>query len=198
MIGKITASDKVILALIGAGGRGTGVILSIKKNTPNVEVKYVCEVDDSRGGRAIDELSKMQGYKPQRVADMKQVFDDKDVDAVVICTPEHWHALATIRACQAGKDVYVEKNISLSIGEGRKMIEAVNELPYNLLCRAIEYDTIPYCTEKGIGIIGYMALLQGILADIFNIHLGWHLNTEPLECFFSDPFIERCFPRRRP
>ena len=107
MIGKKTASDKVVLALIGAGGRGTSVILSIKKNTPNVEVKYVCEVDDSRGGRAIDELSKMQGYKPQRVADMKQVFDDKDVDAVVICTPEHWHALATIRACEAGKDVYV-------------------------------------------------------------------------------------------
>ncbi|KKK68833.1 hypothetical protein LCGC14_2940090 [marine sediment metagenome] len=71
MVGKKTASDKVILALIGAGGRGTGVILSIKKNTPNVEVKYICEVDDSRGGRAIDELSKMQGYKPQRVADMR-------------------------------------------------------------------------------------------------------------------------------
>lgn len=143
MIDKKTASDKVVLALIGAGGRGTSVIISIKKNTPNVEVKYVCEVDDSRGGRAIDELSKMQGYKPQRVAEMQLVFDDKDVDAVVICTPEHWHALATIRACEAGKDVYVEKNISLSIGEGRKMIETADKYQCIIQCgtqnRSAEY-----------------------------------------------------------
>lgn len=126
MVSKKNVSDKVVLGLIGAGGRGTKVILSMKQNIPGVEVKYVCEVDDSRGGRAISELSKMQGYKVQRVADMRTVFDDKDVDAVVICTPEHWHALATIRACQAGKDVYVEKNISLSIEEGRKMVEAAD------------------------------------------------------------------------
>jgi predicted dehydrogenase len=127
MIKNSGSNNKVILALIGAGGRGTGVILSMKKNTPNVEVKYVCEVDASRGGRAIEELSKMQGYKPVRVGDMQHVFDDKEVDAVVICTPEHWHALATIRACRAGKDVYVEKNIALTIEDGRKMIDTVHE-----------------------------------------------------------------------
>lgn len=119
-----SASDKVILALIGAGGRGTQNILSFKKTCPEVEVKYICEVDKERGGRVIDELGKQQPGKPQRVEDMRHVFDDKDVDAVLICTPEHWHALATIWACQAGKDVYVEKNISLNIPEGRKMIEA--------------------------------------------------------------------------
>lgn len=121
------ANDKVILALIGAGGRGTRVILNMVQHNPDVEVKYLCEADDSKGGRAIDELNKLQGYKPGRVRDMQQVFDDKDVDAVVICTPEHWHALATIRACQAGKDVYVEKNISLTIPEGRKMVEAAEK-----------------------------------------------------------------------
>jgi predicted dehydrogenase len=119
-----SANDKVILALIGAGGRGTQNILSFKKTCPEVEVKFICEVDKERGGRVIDELGKQQAYKPQRVEDMRHVFDDKDVDAVLICTPEHWHALATIWACQAGKDVYVEKNISLNIPEGRKMIEA--------------------------------------------------------------------------
>ena len=117
-------NDKVVLALIGAGGRGTQVILSMQKCTPGVEVKYVCEVDEERGGRAIDELEKQQKVRPKRIGDMRLSFDDKDVDAVVICTPEHWHALATIRACQAGKDVYVEKNISMTIPEGRKMIEA--------------------------------------------------------------------------
>lgn len=119
-----SANDKVVLALIGAGGRGTQVILSMQKCTPGVEVKYVCEVDEERGGRAIDELEKQQKVRPKRIGDMRLSFDDKDIDAVVICTPEHWHALATIRACQAGKDVYVEKNISLNIPEGRKMIDA--------------------------------------------------------------------------
>lgn len=118
------ANDKVVLALIGAGGRGTQVILSMQKCVQGVEVKYVCEVDEERGGRAIDELEKQQGKRPVRINDMRKAFDDRDIDAVVICTPEHWHALATIRACQAGKDIYVEKNISLTISEGRKMIEA--------------------------------------------------------------------------
>lgn len=119
-----SANDKVVLALIGAGGRGTQIILGIQKNCPGTEVKYVCDVDATRGGRAIDELGKLQETKPQRVEDMRRVFEDKDVDAVIIATPEHWHALATVWACQAGKDVYVEKNISLSIPEGEKMIEA--------------------------------------------------------------------------
>ena len=142
------ANDKVVLALIGAGGRGTQVILSMQKCTSGVEVKYVCEVDQERGGRVIDELEKQQKVRPQRIDDMRRAFEDKDVDAVVICTPEHWHALATIRACQAGKDVYVEKNISLNIHESRKMIEAAKKYnriiecgfqnrsaPYNILAR---------------------------------------------------------------
>lgn len=127
-------NDKVVLALIGAGGRGTQVVLSMQKCTPGVEVKYVCEVDEERGGRAIEELDKQQGFRPQRIKDMRYAFDDKDVDAVLICTPEHWHSLATIRACQAGKDVYVEKNISLTIPEGRKMIEAANKYKRIIQC----------------------------------------------------------------
>jgi predicted dehydrogenase len=88
-----------------------------------VEVKYVCDVDSERGGSVINELGKLQGYEPRREADMRRVLDDRDVDAVVVATPEHWHAPATIWACLSGKDVYVEKNVCLSGGEGRKMIE---------------------------------------------------------------------------
>jgi len=117
-------SDKVVIALIGAGSRGAQVILGMQKSTPGVEVKYVCDVDRERGGRVIDELEKQQKVRPARQEDMRRVFDDKDIDAVVVCTPEHWHALATVWACQAGKDVYVEKNISMTIPEGRKMINA--------------------------------------------------------------------------
>ena len=139
-----SANDKVVLALIGAGGRGTQVILGMQKCLPGVEVKYVCEVDKERGGRVIDELGKQQGYNPQRVDDMRRTFEDKDVDAVVICTPEHWHALATVWACQAGKDVYVEKLISLNIPEGRKMIDAAKRYNRIIQCgfqnRSGEYN----------------------------------------------------------
>ena len=130
----ISANNKVVLALIGAGGRGTQVILGMQKCAPGVEVKYVCEVDKERGGRVIDELEKKQNVRPQRIEDMRRAFDDKDVNAVVICTPEHWHALATVWACQAGKDVYVEKNISLNITEGRKMIEAAKKYKRIIQC----------------------------------------------------------------
>jgi predicted dehydrogenase len=117
------ANDKTVLALIGAGGRGTQVILGMKQCTEGVEVKYVCDVDSERGGSVISELGKLQGYEPKREVEMRKVFDDRDVDAVVVTTPEHWHAPATVWACQAGKDVYVEKNVCLSSEEGRKMIE---------------------------------------------------------------------------
>lgn len=73
------------------------------------------------------DLATVQKRAPQRISDMRAALDDKDVNAVVIATPEHWHALATVWACQAGKDVYVEKNPSIAIWEGRKMIEAARK-----------------------------------------------------------------------
>jgi len=117
-------NNKIVLALIGAGGRGTQLILGMKQCTANVEVKYVCESDAARGGRVVEDLNKLQGYAPKKLSDIRTVLDDKDVDAVVIATPEHWHALQTIWACRAGKDVYVEKNVCLSLDEGREMIKA--------------------------------------------------------------------------
>ncbi|MCK5558018.1 MAG: Gfo/Idh/MocA family oxidoreductase, partial [Candidatus Hydrogenedentes bacterium] len=121
------ANEKVVLGLIGAGGRGSLLIEGMTEDADNVETKYVCEVDSTRGHGTIRNLEEIQGYAPKRVIDMREVLDDKDVDAVVIATPGQWHALATVWACQAGKDVYVEKCISMSIWEGRKMIEAARK-----------------------------------------------------------------------
>ncbi len=118
-----SANDTINVALIGAGAWGTNLIMQAADTGENIRVKYVCDVDDTRGGFAIKELEKKQGFKPIRVRDMRKVFEDKEVDAVFIATPEHWHALATIWACQAGKDVYVEKPVSHNIVEGQKMIE---------------------------------------------------------------------------
>ena len=128
------ANNKIALALIGAGGRGTQIILSLQQCSENVEVKYVCDVDKERGGNAIKELSKQQGFSPLKVSDMRTVYDDKDVDAVVITTPEHWHALATIWACRAQKDVFVEKNVCLSLEEGKKMTETAGHYKRVIQC----------------------------------------------------------------
>lgn len=121
------ANDKVVLAIIGAGSRGRGTIINTCKVNENVVIKTVCDVNDLKAGITIDEVEKRLGYKPSHVRNMKEVFDDKDIDAVWISTPEHWHALATVWACQAGKDVYVEKNPTINIWEGRKMVEAAEK-----------------------------------------------------------------------
>ena len=128
--GIITASsckgsnDRVVLAIIGSGSRGTGTIINTCKVNANVEIKTVCDVNDLKAAKAISKIEKELGYKPVHSRNMKEVFDDQDINAVWISTPEHWHALATIWACQAGKDVYVEKNPTINIWEGRKMVEA--------------------------------------------------------------------------
>ena len=139
-----SASDKVILALIGAGNWGTGLALTVSDLDKNVVIKYICDVDDTRGGRVTAEIEKKQGFAPVQVRDMRKVFDDKEVDGVIIATPQHWHGLASIWAMQAEKDVYVEKCVSFTINEGQKMIEAAMKYERVLQCgtqnRSAEYN----------------------------------------------------------
>lgn len=140
-----SANEKIILGLIGAGGRAHSHTTGMSK-LPNVEFKYVCDIDEQRGGEHIAELEKAQGYAPKRISDMRRVFDDNEVDAVVIATPEHWHALATVWACQAGKDVYVEKCPSITIWESRKAIEAARK--YNRIVQVgFQNRSAPYAVS---------------------------------------------------
>jgi predicted dehydrogenase len=114
------ANDKLVVALIGCGGRGMGDAGQFKK-LPNVEVAYVCDVDESRLAAAAKSFGVATG---KAVNDLRRVLDDKSVDAVIVATPDHWHSLAAILACDAGKHVYVEKPISHNIREGRLLVEA--------------------------------------------------------------------------
>lgn len=118
------ANDKVVLGIIGAGGRGLLTLINCCKAATGVEVKTICDVNDLRSARAAAEIEKQFGYKPLTTRNMKEILDDRDIDAVFISTPDHWHALATVWACQAGKDVYVEKTPANCIWEGRRMVEA--------------------------------------------------------------------------
>jgi len=137
-----SANDRVVLALIGAGGRGTAHALGLAA-LPNVLFKSICDVSPDRAASMARQLQKNSPKTPKPLTDLRQVLDDNEINAVVIATPEQWHALATVWACQAGKDVYVEKNPSLSIWEGRKMIQAARK--YNRIVQTgFQNRSAPY------------------------------------------------------
>jgi predicted dehydrogenase len=91
---------------------------------PDVEIGYLCDPDERVIAKALKAISPQQKRAPKVVKDLRKVNDDPAVHAVVVATPDHWHALATVWACQARKDVYVEKPISHNLVEGRRMVEA--------------------------------------------------------------------------
>lgn len=121
---QASANERVTLAIIGPGGMGSSHtrLLSARKD---VEIKYVCDVDSQRTAKAAELVASSSGRKPEQLGDMRRVFDDKEVDAVFIATPDHWHAPATLLALDAGKHVYVEKPCCHNIREGRLMSDAV-------------------------------------------------------------------------
>lgn len=121
-----TASDQIVVAVIGMGGRGTAHAKTFSK-LKNVSVAYVCDPDDSRAGKAAELVAKDSPSKPKPIADFRKALDDKSVDAVVIATPNHWHAPASILACAAGKHVYVEKPCSHNGKEGELMVAAARK-----------------------------------------------------------------------
>jgi len=121
---RAAAGDSLVLGVIGPGGMGmnhTRLLASRK----DVRVAYVCDVDSDRLAAAAKEVEKGSGTAPKAVKDMRQVFDDRSVDAVFIATPDHWHAPASVLALDAGKHVYVEKPCCHNIREGRAMMQAV-------------------------------------------------------------------------
>ncbi len=120
------ANDKVNIAVIGLGGRGRNHMTYYSKMA-DVRIGALCDVDQSSLERGQAFVEKASGVKPTGYADMRQVFEDKSIDAVSMPLPNHWHALATIWACQAGKDVYVEKPACHNMWEGSKMVEAARK-----------------------------------------------------------------------
>jgi predicted dehydrogenase len=120
------SADKVRVAVLGVNGRGTNHIGGFMQQ-PDAEVVCLCDPDLNVLGKRAAEFEKKYGKKVIQQQDLRKVFEDKSIDAVSVATPNHWHALATIWACQAGKDVYVEKPGSHNIYEGRKMVEAANK-----------------------------------------------------------------------
>lgn len=127
------ANDRVNVALIGCGGRGR-LVAGHMSRVPNVAIVAVCDISDTtieQARRNEFAAPNAQGYK-----DFRRVLDRSDIHAVLVATPDHWHAIPTVLACQAGKEVYVEKPLGHNVVEGRKMLAAARK--YN---RIVQHGT---------------------------------------------------------
>jgi predicted dehydrogenase len=120
------ANERINAAVIGIGGRGRDLIGEVckLKDDRNIRLVTICDVDEKFFAERNKEVLEKTGIQPKNEWDMRRIFDDKEIHAVWFATPNFWHALGTIWACQAGKHVYVEKPCSYNVFEGRKMIEA--------------------------------------------------------------------------
>lgn len=160
----IGANERINLAVIGIRGQGTNHInqwCALKDNR-NVRLKTLCDVDEQYYPEKSKIVIEKTGETPLTEWDMRSVFDDQEIDAVSFAIPNHWHALGTIWACQAGKHVYVEKPSSHNVFEGRKMVEAARKYDRRVQVgfqnRSITnvMEAMKFLHEGGIGEV-YMA-----------------------------------------
>jgi hypothetical protein len=148
-------NDKLVVALIGCGGRGVhdaGLFGKI----PNVEVAWVCDVDETR---RLDAAKKLGVDARHAVGDMRRILDEKSIDIVIVATPDHWHSPASILACDAGKHVYVEKPISHNLRESRLLVEAAERNK-----TLVQHGT--QCRSTGMMIDAVKLLREGIIGEV--------------------------------
>ena len=171
-------SDAAIrIGMIGMGGRGSAIMTSELKRVPNIKITHLCDVDQARLEKAQSAAAKAGYGNVRGSADLRRVLDDKEVDAVVIATPDHWHAPATILACAAGKDVYVEKPVSHNLREGRLMIDAARK--YNRVVQAGMQSRSRPNTIRAVEIAHSNQLGRVLMAKAWNSQQRADIGTKP-------------------
>ena len=125
-LAKAGPNDRLNVCMVGVRGRGSSLGLNFA-SLPDVQITHICDVFEPTAAAFAMQIAEKQKSMPKTEVDLRRVLDDKSVDAIVVATPDHWHALATIWGCQAGKHVYVEKPISNNVFEGRQMVSAARK-----------------------------------------------------------------------
>ena len=123
---KAASSERVRVGVVGAGGQA-GYLNRLFAENKYAEVVGIADIDSRRLPRAVEEAQERQGKKPWTTGDFRKLIDDPSIDALVVGTPDHWHAIPSIMACIAGKDVYVEKPDAHNIIEGRRIVAAMRK-----------------------------------------------------------------------
>lgn len=160
----VSANDQVQIAVVGAGGRGLEHVRSLSK-MHETRITAICDVDPEHAEQAVQMVVKLQGHKPKSYRRLEEVLEARDVDAVSMATCNHWHALGTIWACQAGKDVMIEKPASHSLWEGRKMVEAARN--HGRIVQPVHQSRAITHIREGVdllrqGLIGKVYMARGI------------------------------------
>jgi predicted dehydrogenase len=145
---KTSANSRIGLAVIGLHGRGTDAHVDSFSYDDGVEIVALCDVDTAQFAKAQKKLQERGRPAAKTYQDIRQLLDDKDVQAVSIATPNHWHTLAGVWAMQAGRDVYVEKPVSHEVTEGRRLEEA--RVKYNRICQAGTQSRSSRATQEAI------------------------------------------------
>jgi len=151
-----SANERIGVCVMGVRGRGGG-LLNTFAALPDVDVQYVCDLDPTVLDSRTAQVAASTGRRPQAIQDFRRALDDKGVDALVIGTPDHWHALPTIFACQAGKDVYVEKPDGHNLLEGRTMVAAMQkygrivQLGTQARSGPLQHSAMQYIAEGHLG-----------------------------------------------
>ncbi len=160
------ANERVRVGFIGLGNRGDQVLDAFLEQK-DVEVAAVCDLYQPY----VDFAAAKCGSNPKGVGDYRRLLDAKDLAAVVINTPDHWHALQTIEACQAGRDVYVEKPLSLCVAEGRKMVEAVRK--YGRVCQVGIQRASSAMVNEAASLVRGGAIGKVTAARCFHVQNEW-------------------------
>ncbi|HVN78531.1 MAG TPA: Gfo/Idh/MocA family oxidoreductase, partial [Terriglobia bacterium] len=154
-----SANDAIRVAIVGLRGRGVEHIRGFHEQ-PGVVIAALCDVDESVLRQRASQYEKLSGRKVRQVQDMRQLFDDKSIDAVSFATPNHWHALGGIWAMQAGKHTYIEKPCSHNVWEGRQLVKAARK--YNRLCQHGTQGRGAPAVREAV-----QKLREGVIGDIY-------------------------------
>ena len=152
-------NETVRVACVGVNGQGQSHI-SAYGRMRNVEIAAICDVDESVLEKRLGDAEKLTGKRPRGVVDFRKLLEDKSIDAVSLATPNHWHALQTIWACQAGKDVYVEKPCAYNIFEARQMIAAAAKYG-----RMVQHGT--NARSSGVMREAVQRVREGVIGDVY-------------------------------
>ena len=152
-------NDRINVAVVGLRGRGQAHIRYLS-GIKGVRITHICDIDQNLLDQGVDQVMDVTGYEPTPVVDFRDMMDNPNLHAVFLATPDHWHALHTIWACQAGKDVYVEKPLSYCIREGRKMIQAARK--YNRIVQVGTNHVSNPVVQEGIQLAQ-----NGAIGDIY-------------------------------
>ncbi len=155
----VGANDRVRVAVIGVHGRGMDHVEGYA-HVPNAELAALCDVDENVLAKRLSDFQKMGLAKPATEVDVRKLLEDKSIDAVSIATPNHWHSLMGIWACQAGKDVYVEKPCCHNLWEGRQLVRAANKYG-----RMVQHGT--QIRSSAAIRDGIQKLHDGLLGDVY-------------------------------